>query len=130
MENIVKGKREAKVRKVVEGSIVTFHDAKTNEVLLEIDIAQYPETILGAAEIHGILQWLGDSYAGEKGDAAACVAHAKAKHESMMKGELTVRIPSDAIKTSKKDIATKLASKTQAEQEAARKLLADLGIVL
>lgn len=114
-----------KLAKEIEGSIVKL--SVEGGPFKEYDFAVLPKDIRQKFGPFGLSHKLGDSAAGKSGaDAEAAIDKV---WEGLMAGDWTTRAPA-APKLTKKNLVENLGGMSKEEQEAAKQLLAKLGINL
>ena len=120
-------KRPKKLSKTFEGNVLVITEGITGKVL-KFDVAKLNETVQNFLIKHGASQKVGDAAAGREGEEA--VEAMTKVWEALLKGDVTVRMPA-AEKVSKKSLADKVSAMPDGkEKEAAKALLAKLGITV
>ncbi len=115
-----------KLEKVIEGSIVSLKIVALDKEL-KFDFNDLPEAIRDKFGPFGLGHKLGDAAAGK--DAEEIEASVVKVWEGLEKGDWSVRAPAGP-KVSKKAITDGIANLDPEEADAAKALLAKLGIVL
>lgn len=119
-------KKVKKLAKEIKGTVVTITEASTNTVL-NFDFAGLPQAIKDNFGPFGLSSKLGDAAAGKSGKEA--VEAINKVWDGLMKGDWTVRAPA-APKLDKAALTSKLDILSDKERDAAKELLAKLGISL
>lgn len=119
-------KKVKKLAKEIKGTVVTFTEAITGAVK-SYDFAALPQNIKDAFGPFGLSSKLGDAAAGKSGQDA--IDAIEKVWEGLAKGDWTVRAPA-APKLDKKGLTEKLDALPEKEKNAAKDLLAKLGITL
>jgi hypothetical protein len=115
-----------KLAKEIEGPIVTIKEASTDATLM-FDFTELPAEIQTKFGPFGLGHKLGDSAAGKEGKEA--VDAINKVWDGLMAGDWSVRAPAGE-KVSKTSIVSKIGALSADEQDAARALLAKLGVIL
>lgn len=127
VEEVEAPKRDRKLKKSIEGSVVTIEAIGGELGEMSFDVNELPEKIQEAMIPFGISHKLGDAAAGRQGtDAEAAI---KAVWDSLLKGEMTTRQPA-APKVSIKQVKDGLANMSPEDAAKARALMAQMGITL
>lgn len=117
-------KRPRKLVKTIDGTTINLEIASLGESLT-FTFDQFNEDIQGKLGMYGLSQKLGDAAAGKDGEEARDAIQKVA--DGLIAGDWTIRAPA-APKVTKKEIASNLENMSDAEQTAAKELLAKLGI--
>ena len=120
---VLEVKKTKKLAKEIEGSVVKI--SVEGNTPMEFDFAALPKDIRVKFGPFGLAHKLGDSAAGKTG--AEAEESINKVWEGLMSGDWTTRAPA-APKLTKKNIAEGLGNLSGDEAEAARALLAKLGI--
>lgn len=115
-----------KLAKGIEDTIVTIKEAATDSTLM-FDFNDLPEAIRTKFGPFGLGHKLGDAAAGKEGKEA--VDAINKVWDGLMAGDWSVRAPAGE-KVSKTSIVSKIGALSADEQEAAKALLAKLGVIL
>lgn len=120
-------KRDKKLTKSVEGTVITIEAIGGEKGPMTFDTAELPESVQAALIPFGASHKLGDSAAGRAGvDAEKAI---QAVWEGLMKGEWTTRQPA-APKVSIANVKSALAGMSDEDAAKARELMAAMGITL
>lgn len=119
-------KKVKKLAKEIKGTVVTFTEAITGTVK-NYDFATLPQKIKDAFGPFGLSSKLGDAAAGKSGKDVIDAIDKVWK--GLSEGDWTVRAPA-APKLDKKGLTEKLDALPDKEKNAAKDLLAKLGITL
>jgi hypothetical protein len=115
-----------KLTKQIEGEILTI--GFSDETTAQFDLGLLSDDIKVKLAMHGLSQKLGDSAAGDETTQEAKES-VQAVWNSILKGEWSTRRPAEP-KVTKKSLAENLSALSTEDQEAARALLAKLGVTL
>jgi hypothetical protein len=114
-----------KLEKKIEGTVVTINAVNGEKGQMDFDFTSLPQDIQAKLGPFGLGHKLGDSAAGKEGkDAEEAIIKV---WEGLVAGDWSVRAPA-APKVSTKVIADNFSNLSQEEQNAAKAVLASLGI--
>lgn len=119
-------KKAKKLGKSIEGNIVKISEG-TTETVIEYDFDALPDAIKAKLGPFGLGHKLGDAAAGKSGQAA--IDSINKVWEGLMKNDWSVRAPA-AEKITKSTIQDNMEKLSDDEKDAAKALLARLGIKL
>lgn len=125
-EETTASKRPRKLNKTVEGNTISLEIVSLGETLT-FTFDQFNDDIQAKLGMFGLSQKLGDAAAGKDGDEARDAIQKVA--DGLIAGDWTIRAPA-APKVTKKEISANMANMSDEEQDAAKALLAKLGISL
>ena len=118
-------KSRKKLTKMIEGTIISITAAEGAQGDMLFDFSDLPQDIQSKLGPFGLNHKLGDAAAGKSGvDAEAAINKV---WEGLMTGDWSVRAPATP-KVSIKAIADKMTNLSPEEQDAAKALLAQLGV--
>lgn len=117
-------KRPRKLNKTIDGNSISLEIVSLGETLT-FSFDQLNADIQAKLGMFGLSQKLGDAAAGKDGEEARESIQKVA--DGLIAGDWTIRAPA-APKVTKKEITNNLANMSDEEQNAARELLAKLGI--
>lgn len=127
VEEVTAAKRERKLTKDVEGTVVTITVIGGEKGEMKFDTSTLPGAIQASLVPFGASHKLGDSAAGRTGvDAEEAITKV---WEGLQKGEWTVR-QAAAPKVSISNVKNALANMSPEDAEKARALMAQMGITL
>lgn len=115
-----------KLTKEIKDKVITITEGTTGTAMA-FDFSSLPANIQAKLGPFGLGHKLGDAAAGKEGQEA--VDSVNKVFDGLKAGDWSVRAPAGP-KVSKKDMTEKLSSLSEAEQEAAKALLAKLGVIL
>ena len=126
-ETVASSKRDRKLRKGIEGTVVTIEALNGNKGAVEYDSATLPQNVKDALIPFGLSHKLGDAAAGLTGaDAEAAITKV---WEGLVTGDWSVRAPA-APKIKVSEVKNALSNMSDEEATAARELMKKLGINL
>ena len=127
VEAVAPAKRDKKLTKSVEGTVITIEAIGGENGPMTFDVAELPEAVRSALIPFGASHKLGDSAAGRTGvDAEKAI---QAVWDGLMKGDWTTR-QAAAPKVSIANVKNALANMSDEDAAKARELMAAMGITL
>lgn len=120
-------KRDKKLTKSIEGSVVTIEAVGGEKGAQSFDVADLPANVQEALVPFGLSHKLGDAAAGRKGTEAEEAI--QKVWDGLLKGDWTVRAPA-MPKVKMSDVKNALADMSPEDAAAARELMKKLGLAV